>query len=495
MYNPKILPENTRRYRRNTSSPTAVFSVLLTVFILLLSATAIVLLTRRSASAPPSIPADTEAKDSQFAQSDLPAFLETDPPAQTPTTEAPATEPPVTEAPATYTDVTLLSAGDIMFHYPILNSCYDKQSGTYSFTEIFQYLNPIVEKYDYAVANLETTLSGKDRGYTVSGSTMFNSPDSALDAIKGAGFDMMLFANNHTYDRGIGGVTRTVSFLKENGVDCIGAVENKEDEAWKLVNVNGTKVGMLNYTNDGSWSESASGTLNGNVLKDDHDEYINIFYLNRLDDFYDRAEKDIADVRAAGADLVVFYIHWGPEYYTEPRTLTKKIAQTLCDMGVDAIIGSHPHVIQPMETLTSTVDPNHQTVCFYSLGNFISNQNRASLSASYCKGNNKNTENGLMVVLTIRKYSTGQTMIIRIETIPTWVHRYKASDGKYDHRIIPLADAIADPDSYGLKDSSFGVKHATEALAMTADMLDSAVAAFNQSVSLPAGTEEVRKPS
>ena len=92
-----------------------------------------------------------------------------------------------------------------------------------------------------------------------------------------------------------------------------------------------------------------------------------------------------------------------------------------------------------------------------------------------------------MVVLTIRKYSTGQTLIVDIETIPTWVHRY--TKGTREWRIIPLEEAIKNPEAYGLYDSSYGVTHATEALAMTKELIDDAVSAFNQSITLPTGTE------
>ncbi len=413
---------------------------------------------------------------------------ETSPPATTspPETDPPVTDPPETEPPLTYKDVTLLSAGDIMFHNPNLKAA-QKDDGSYDFTPFFSFLGDIVGRYDYAVANLETTLAGPDYDYTPSGGISFSTPDSALDAIKSAGFDMMLFANNHSYDRGIHGIKRTVNHLRENEMEVIGARSNKEDTLWRVVDIGGVKVGMVNYTNDGTWSTSASGTINGITLKEDHADYLSLFYLNDLETFYDRVKTDLADMKAAGAQLNVIYIHWGPEYYTDPRDNTKQIAQMLCDLGADAIIGSHPHVIQPMETLTSTLDPSHKAVCFYSLGNFISNQNRLTLSEDYCKGNNKQTENGVMVVLTIRQYSTGEVFIASIETIPTWVHRYYDEDWHRTYRIVPLAAALSDPEKYGLNDSDFGLSHATQALKMTTDLLDEAVQAFNQSINLPTG--------
>ncbi len=475
--------------RRRKKRPSALLPVLLLLLIVGITLGIVIGIASRSDS--PSPGSETESTQSGHDPSDSEAPL-TPPTSTEPedTAAAPGSNPPVssaeTEAPrVTYTDVTLLSAGDIMFHYDNIQAGYDAASQTYSFLDLFRYLSPVIEKYDFAVGNLETTFSGADKAYTKRNVANFNTPDTGIDAIKSAGFDMMLFANNHTYDRGIDGIKRTVQLLKQNGLACIGAVENKQDAAWKIVDLKGTKIGMLNYTNDGTWSTSASGTLNGNTLRSDHASYINIFYLKDLDGFYARVKKDVEALKSAGADLIVFYIHWGPEYYVEPQNNTKKIAQALCDMGVDAIIGSHPHVIQPAETLTSSSDPNHKTICFYSLGNFLSNQNRKTLSEQYCKGNNKNTENGLMVVLKIRKYSTGQTLITGVETIPTWVHRYEDENGRLDYRIIPLSLALESPEDFGLNDSSFGLSHATEALAMTKDLIDREVAAFNQAISLP----------
>jgi len=408
-----------------------------------------------------------------------------------PSTPAQSGSSGVTDTPrpgVTYTDITLLSAGDIMFHGDNVVAGDHDGDGVYDFSPFFQYLPEIVGRYDYAVANLETTFSGGSVGYTRPSQTSFNTPDAALSAIRACGFDMMLFANNHTNDRRLAGLTRTVTKVRESGMELIGASDEKNGQMWQVVDVKGTKLGMLNYTNDGTWGEAATNTLNG-VALGDSEGYVNVFYLAKLAEFYRKVEQDIAAVKAAGADLVVCYIHWGPEYDVQPRQNTKQIAQKLCDLGVDAIIGSHPHVVQPMEVLTSSTDPDRKTICFYSLGNFLSNQNRKTLDRTDCYGNDpENTENGLMVVLTIRKYSTGQTLLVSAETIPTWVHRYENRDGK-NYRIIPLRDALKAPASFGLDDSAFGREHAAASLAYTEDLLSDAVEAFVSSIRLPSGTE------
>lgn len=407
-------------------------------------------------------------------------------PGQTnPSTQKPSTTLPQTSPPPAYTEVTLLNAGDIMFHGDNIAAGYDAASGSYEFSEVFQYLHAVVSRYDYAVANLETTLSGSSKPYTAPGTASFNAPDSALSAIQSAGFDMMLFANNHTNDRGLSGLKRTVSHLRENGMDVIGASDDKNDDFHKIVDLKGVKLGMLNYTGDGTWGTSATNTLNGVPLGESAG-YVNVFYLAKLDEFYAQVSADIADVKAQGADLVVCYIHWGPEYHTNPYPNTKQIAQKLCDLGVDVIMGSHPHVVQPMETLCASDNKDRRTICFYSLGNFLSNQNRLTLdSQTDCYGNDSAyTENGLMVALTIRKYQNGKTLVTGIELIPTWVHRYSVGASR-EYRILPLSLALAAPDAYELNDSSFGVSHATASLAYTKGLLEDAVAAFHRTLTLP----------
>jgi len=197
-------------------------------------------------------------------------------------------------------------------------------------------------------------------------------------------------------------------------------------------------------------------------------------------------ESRIAELRSAGADIIVYYIHWGDEYHLTHNAKQAEIAQKLCDLGVDVIIGGHPHVIQDAEMLTSQTDENHQTLCFYSLGNLVSNQNRLTMGDTM----NKNyTENGLMVELTVRKYATGETVVTNVKTIPLWVHRYyDSASAKMRYEILPVEAALADPESFGLYNSYFGVDHASAVSGMTNGILGNICEAFASSVKLPTGS-------
>lgn len=388
-------------------------------------------------------------------------------------TEQPTPEP--TPEVLTYKEITLLSAGDIMYHMPQVRAA--ATGNGYDFTGNMQYVKPFVEAADYAVVNLETTLAGTENGYSYSGFPTFNSPDSTVDSIRYAGFDMLLLANNHCYDTGTWGLKRTLQIVSEKGLAHLGTRADTNGKTYQVVNINGVQVGLLNYTYE-IGSDGKVG-INGITVADADIPLIDTFNENNLDAFYEAVRTRMAELKSEGADLIVFYIHWGEEYSLVPSETQKAIAQKLCDMGVDALIGGHPHVIQPMETLTST-DQSHTMPCFYSLGNYISNQNRETLP----KPNVLYTENGVMPILTIRKYSNGVTCISKIEYIATWVHRH----GSYE--IVPIEAALQAPDAYGLTSSSFGVSHCTAAKQMTDDLLKAGVDAFNAAFTPPFSNAE-----
>lgn len=434
------------------------------------------------------------ARDKETDDSDLGAFSDTSEAPNSDTENDPNTdtETVITEPdPVTYSEATIISAGDIMFHMAQIN--YANAVGTdgnYDFTNTFKYIKDIVSSADYAVVNFETTLAGADVGY--SGYPSFNAPDSSLDAVKGAGFDLMLFANNHCYDKNLSGLLRTQETFESCGLDYIGAKKEIGDDAYTIVEINGIKVGMFNYADDLSAGNTEKRTINGKSIKNDDLYYMNLYNLSLLDDLYDEVEDIMGKMESEGVDVVIAYMHWGYEYNIKHNSYQEKVAQQLANLGVDIIIGGHPHVIQDVETLTSENDADHKTLCFYSLGNFVSNQNRRSM------GDTKNstyTEGGLMVEITLRKYSTGESMISEVKEIPTFVHRYKASNGYYVHEIVPLEYAVSDPESYGLNGSSFGLTEAKEVYDLELDVLGDVVEAYNSSIVLPAIGEPVGEPA
>ncbi len=382
--------------------------------------------------------------------------------------------------PVTFSEATIISVGDIIAHMPQINYATAVNAENPDFSNTFKYIEDIISGADYAVANFETTLAGADKGY--SGYPSFNAPDSICTSLKNAGFDMMLFANNHCYDKNLAGLLRTQQTFLDYGLDYIGAKQEIDSDAYTVVELNGIKVGMFNYAHDLRGEDASAQTINGKTIKEGDEQYMNLYNLALLDEFYTEVEAVMDEMEEDGVDLVIAYMHWGNEYRIAHNSYQEKVAQALTNLGVDVIIGAHPHVIQDVETLTSEDDPDHKTLCFYSLGNFVSNQNRRTLTDTQ---NNTYTEGGLMVELTIRKYSTGEVFVSEVETIPTFVHRYKASNGYYAHEIVPLSLAVEAPEAYGLTASSHGKRDAEEVYNLELDVLGDAVEAYNSSIVLP----------
>lgn len=341
---------------------------------------------------------------------------------------------------------TVLSTGDIMVHSPQLSGAYESQSKSYDFTDFFKASKSYFEEADLSVANLEVTFGGSDAG-AYSGYPMFNCPDTLADAIKSSGLNFLLTANNHSYDTGFNGLVRTAKVLEEKEIEFIGTRATKEDPIYTVKDVNGIKIGMANYTYSTYNSSNGVKALNGMTMKKEANELVNTFCYNHLDDFYTNAKTTIEQMKQIGAEFIVFYMHWGNEYQLQPNTYQKQIAQELSNLGVNIIIGSHPHVIQPLELIHSE-DGENTTVCLYSTGNAVSNQ-RQELMDSCPSGH---TEDGVFFYYTLHKKGDEVTLL-SVDLIPTWVDKYSGGSG-YLYTIYPLENATDGSNKYNLSSNS-----------------------------------------
>ncbi len=376
-----------------------------------------------------------------------------DEPAASPSSTQP-TDPP---GPVPVATATIGSSGDILIHKPVLRAA--KQEGnTYDFTSMFSLVSPYVQKVDYAAINVELAIS---RSGFDTPEMQFRIPPSLITAVAGAGYDLGLLANNHAGDAGSQGYITTREVITENGMDYIGTRGAVADKRYLVKDVNGIKIGMVNYTYG---QDTSANSL------------INRFSDSNLDLFYADMEQQIADMEADGAEAIVLYIHWGYEYFLTPNKYQTAVANKMCEMGVDVIIGGHPHKIQPLELITA--DNGNQTVCLYSMGNFLSNQviesmyggNRSN-SANYqdhvsCPipdvsnryndtkwdqhvtdcNDNGHTEDGLLFQTTFTKYSDGVVKLTGIDVLPTWCYRYRdsASDSGFGYKVVPLDKTVED---------------------------------------------------
>ena len=375
-----------------------------------------------------------------------PAIQETVAIPTVPPTEATVPETTVPKEPEhVVSTATILSIGDLLMHGQLITDA-QQADGSYDFSYIFPYITPYVTAADYAAANLEVTLAGPSRPYQ--GYPMFNSPDAIVDATKNAGFDMLLTANNHMYDSGEDGFLRTVRTIREKGLTALGTREEAEEPAYTVQDINGIKVGMVCYTYEQRPENYRSDRvyLNKNILSATCSALVNSFVGTELDSFYTEIGGILEQMRNDGAEATVMFIHWGVEYQLTQNAEQQQIAQKLCDLGFDVIVGGHPHVVQPVELLESTVDPEHRTVCLYSMGNAVSNQRQGELTSI----TTAHTEDGAMFSMTFSKYSDGTVYLEDVALIPTWVRAIDVNGNTVVRRsgtirryeILPLDDSL-----------------------------------------------------
>lgn len=375
------------------------------------------------------------------------------------TTSVASTKPAIKE-----TTAKIGSTGDILIHSPILDVA--KNGNSYDFTSIFDKVKPYYKKYDYMVANLEVSLGGETLGY--SGYPLFNCPDSILDALKFAGVNMLTTANNHCYDTGKDGFYRTVNAVANSNLDYIGTRRTKTQKPYLVKNINNIKIGFINYTYETS---SKSGkAINGISVDKEDAPLINSFNYDDLENFYAEISQNINNMYFDGAEAIVLYIHWGDEYKISANNWQKQIAQKLCDLGIDVIIGGHPHVIEPIELLNST-DGKKQTICLYSLGNEISNQ-RKNLIEECPTGH---TEDGLIFGVEFAKKSDGRVILQNIDVLPTWVNLSLNTDGSRNYSIIPLDISVEDWSKFGID----SVSEAHQSYDRTMQLIKNGLSDFN----------------
>lgn len=271
----------------------------------------------------------------------------------------------------------IVFAGDAMQHKQQLEAAA-RADGTYDYSDYFSRVAGYISDADYAVVNLETPLGGKP----YSGYPMFCAPDSYLDALTDAGFDLILGANNHTLDRRDKGILRTISQFESRGIPYVGIYRDaaaRDSIMPRIVDIKGFKVAFLNYT---------YGT---NGLRRTTD--VGLDYIDR-----NLIAADVAEAREKGAEIIATCIHWGDEYHLIPNAWQKDLASFLKKQGVDLIIGGHPHVIQPMEMFDNEAT-GRRGLLVYSLGNFISGMRTPD------------TRGGAMVRVTLSRDADGKAIV------------------------------------------------------------------------------------
>ncbi|MBS5884353.1 CapA family protein [Clostridium sp.] len=323
--------------------------------------------------------------------------------------------------------IEIVATGDFLIHKEILETQYNEQSDTYDFKNTIQYVKDYLNNADLTIVNMEGTLSGLDN-YGYSGYPSFNAPDELADAMKWVGVDVVNNMNNHSLDRDVRGFNRTRSVLKERSFDIIGTRESTNDNRYLIKDVNGIKVGIISY----SYSMTAEGGargLNGTSIPEELYPLMNTFREDTLDLDFQEMKEQILDMRNNGAEVIIFYMHWGDEYELEPNSTQIKIAKFLANQNVDIIFGTHPHSLQPIDIIESE-DGTNETAVIYSMGNFLSSQRTERIQNPY-------TEDGVIVSVRLSKNTKTNEIKIEYPTyIPTWVNWYE-KDGRLFYEVVP----------------------------------------------------------
>lgn len=285
--------------------------------------------------------------------------------------------------------VRMVVAGDLMQHLPQVNAARTAEG--FDYAPCFEWVRPRFAEADLAVVNLETTLTPAPP-YT--GYPMFRSPRALARAMREAGIDLAVMANNHCADGGRKGVDHTIAALTEEGIAHTGVFRDSTDFQRNhplLIERNGIRFAVVNYTYGTNGLPTPAGKI-----------------INLIDTL--AIKRDIAEIDRRKVDCIIAALHWGIEYQRHPNAEQRAVAQLLRRAGVDLVLGSHPHVVQPFEE-------DSTGIVLYSLGNFVSNQRQ------------RYTDGGLVATIDITRHYDGR-MAYALEITPVWVRHN-------GYRIIP----------------------------------------------------------
>lgn len=298
------------------------------------------------------------------------AAVQTPAPLPSPTPR-PTPTPEPTPTPFPEHDITLMAVGDDLMHLGIVASG-KQEDGTYDFSMLFDGIRPFLDTADVKIINQETVLGGNFRGF--SGFPYFNSPTEVGDAIADAGFNVVLQASNHTADQGLDGLLYCADFWKSRHPKVLVAgihEDPSQAEDIPLLTMEDVTFAILNYTygaNTETLPLDLLGHLNLLCAVNERTGQMDFTTLNP------QVLEDIARAKEL-ADIVIVCPHWGTEYTSTPSSYQKKWAMAMTEAGADVILGTHPHVVQPVEWITA--ENGNEALCYYSLGNYVSTQKNA----------------------------------------------------------------------------------------------------------------------
>lgn len=329
-------------------------------------------------------------------------------------------------------EVTLVMVGDILLHTPVAESGM-QEDGTYNFDSLFANVKEEISEADLAIVNQEVIIGGEELG--VSGYPSFNAPYELGDALVEAGFDVVLHATNHALDQGKKGVRNCLAFWEKSypQMSVVGINDSQESQDTIYVyEQDGIRIAILNYT---------YGT-NGIALPSDMPYAVNLL----------EEERVMADIENAKnqADFIVVCPHWGTEYQLTPSREQERWMQIFLENGVDLVIGTHPHVIEPIEWIAR--DEEDGMLVYYSLGNFV---NWTSSSGEGIA----NRMVGGMAEVTIGKAENGDAFILEYGVEPLVCHLTEGTNGVTTYLLSEYTEEQAAENAIVAQDGAFSKEY------------------------------------
>lgn len=302
----------------------------------------------------------------------------------------------------------ILSFGDALVHSQIFKAVYKAEINEYDFSPMFQYVKKYFKHSTINIGNLESSFGGKERGY--SGYPLFNAPEHLAMDFEELGVDILTTANNHALDSGFSGLCSTIEHLDKAGISHTGTAKSEKKQKKILFkNLNGIKTAFLAFT---------YGT-NGMPIPKEKKYCINLMDKTLM-------KKQIKKAKKEGAEAIVVSMHWGIEYHTVPNTEQKKLAKFLIKNDVNVILGTHPHVLQPMRMITTKEKgKTKRGLVIYSQGNFFSAQKYP------------NTRNTALFKIQLKKDGlTDEVSVVKAKYVPIYVY----DTGTYSQNRYKLLD-------------------------------------------------------
>lgn len=320
----------------------------------------------------------------------------------------------VTKEPTT---IHMAVIGDIMSHSTNFKNAYSSTTKDYDFSNVFKNIKSKISNADVAIGNLETTFAGAQRGY--SGYPTFSTPDALATNLKELGIDLLSTANNHCMDKGYTGLTRTLDILDKVKIEHAGTSRSEDEQNTIVIkDVKGIKIAFLSYT---------YGT-NGITVPSDKKYAVNLIDKELI-------KKHIDAAKEKNPDLICVNMHWGIEYQLKQNKEQEQLADFLFENGVDCIFGSHPHVLEPMEKRTITLEDGTTKNGFviYSLGNFMSGQ-------IY-----KNTKSTVILDVQVTKNSDDKISIDSVNYTPIYLYdKGTGAKARTRYTLYDLEKSISD---------------------------------------------------